>query len=71
MAHVIAACENRLITKKVIDRSFSTEEIQGGILKKHLTMDDYRAPLEVSIIPHSLTVLSAKVRVIQRHFTIS
>ena len=48
-AHVIAACENRLLAAKIIDRPFSGMEIHGGVLKEHLTMEDYRAPLKVSI----------------------
>ena len=34
-------------------------------------MDDYRAPLEVSIIPHSMSLLPANVKVIQHHFIVS
>ena len=48
-AHVIAACKNRLLAAKVIDRPFTATEIRGSVLKEHLTMEDYRAPLEVSI----------------------
>ena len=47
--HVIAACENRLLAAKIIDCPFSADEICGGMLKEHLTMEDYRAPVEVSI----------------------
>ena len=52
-AHVIAACENQLFAPKIIDRPFSAAKIRGGVLKEHLTMEDYRAPLEVSI-PHPI-----------------
>ena len=47
--HIIAACENRLLAAKIIDRPFSAADIHGGVLKEHLTMEEYRAPLEVSI----------------------
>ena len=50
-AHVIAACENRLLAAKIIDHPFSVDEIRGGVLKEYLTMEDYRAPLEVSTFP--------------------
>ena len=52
-AHVIAACENRLLAAKIINHPFSVDEICGGMQKEHLTMEDYRAPLEVSI-PHPI-----------------
>ena len=48
-AHIIATCENRLLAAKIIDRPFSVADIREGMLKGHLTMEDYRAPLEVSI----------------------
>ena len=48
-AHITATCENRLLAAKIIDRPFSAADIHGGMLKEHLTMEDYRAPLEVSI----------------------
>ena len=47
--HIIAACENQLLAAKIIDRPFSVADIHGGMLKEHLTMEDYRAPCEVSI----------------------
>ena len=47
--HIIATCKNRLIAAKIINRPFSAADIRGGVLKEHLTMEDYRAPLEVSI----------------------
>ena len=58
-AHVIAACKNRLLTAKVINHPFTVDEIRGGVLAQHLTIDDYRAPLEVSLInrPHSQLIL--------------
>ena len=46
-AHIITACENRLLTSKIFDHPFTVEEIRGGALAQHLTMDDYLAPLEV------------------------
>ena len=49
VAHIIATCENRLLAAKIIDRPFSVADICGGVLKEQLTMEDYRAPLEVSI----------------------
>ena len=49
-AHVIATCENQLLAAKIIDHPFSVAYIRGGVLKEHLTMEDYRAPLEVNII---------------------
>ena len=54
--HVIAACENQLLAAKIIDHPFSVADIHGGVLKEHLTMEDYRAPLEVStpILFHSI-----------------
>ena len=48
--HIIAACENWLLAAKIIDCPFSVADIHGGVLKEHLTMEDYLAPLEVSII---------------------
>ena len=39
---------NRLLANKTTDRPFSADEIRGGILAQHLTMEDYQAPLEVS-----------------------
>ena len=48
-AHIIATCENRLLAAKIIDHPFSVADIREGMLKEHLTMEDYRAPLEVSI----------------------
>ena len=48
-AHIIVACENQLLAAKIIDGPFSAADIHGGVLKEHLTMEDYRAPLEVSI----------------------
>ena len=53
-AHVIAACENRLLAAKIIDRPFSADKIHGGVLKEHLTMEDYQAPLELSTFPSYL-----------------
>ena len=50
VVHVIAACENQLLAAKIINRPFSAADIHGGVLKEHLTMEDYRALLEVSII---------------------
>ena len=48
-AHIIATCENWLLAANIIDHPFSAADIFGGVLKEHLTMEDYRAPLEVSI----------------------
>ena len=47
VAHVIPACENRLLTSKVIEHPFTIEEIRGGALAQYLIMDDYYAPLKV------------------------
>ena len=49
VAHIIATYENQLLAAKIIDHPFSVADICGGVLKEHLTMEDYRAPLEVSI----------------------
>ena len=59
VAHIIAACKNRLLTAKVINHPFMVDEIHGGVLAQHLTTDDYHAPLEVSLInrPHSQLIL--------------
>ena len=57
--HVIAACENQLLAAKIIDRPFSAADICGGVLKEHLTMEDYQAPLEVSIIISFHSILYA------------
>ena len=48
--HIIAACENWLLAAEIIGHPFSVAVICRGVLKEHLTMEDYRAPLEVSII---------------------
>ena len=48
--HIIAACENWLLAAKIIECPFSAADIHRGVLKEHLTMEDYQAPLEVSII---------------------
>ena len=48
-AHIIANCKNWLLAAKIIDYPFSVADIHGGVLKEHLTMEDYQAPLEVSI----------------------
>ena len=55
-AHVIAACKNWLLAAKIIDHPFSAADIHGGVLKEHLTMKDYQAPLEISmaILFHSI-----------------
>ena len=50
-AYIIVACEKRLLVNKIIKRPFTAEEIRGGVLAHHLTMDDYRAPLEVRFVP--------------------
>ena len=36
----------------MIDHPFTVDEIHGGALAQHLTIDDYRAPLELSLINH-------------------
>ena len=46
VAHIIAACENRLLAAKIIDRPFSAADIYGGVLKEHLTMEDYQLLLK-------------------------
>ena len=46
-AQIIAHCEERLIKAKIITSPFSATEIQGGILKEHLTDEDYLAPHKV------------------------
>ena len=46
-AQIIAACEERLPKAKVINAPFSVADIQGGILKEHLSEEDYAAPLKV------------------------
>ena len=40
-AHIIAACENQLLAAKIIDHPFSVDKIHRGMLKEHLTMEDY------------------------------
>ena len=47
-AQIIAHCEEHLIKAKIITSPFSTTEIQGGILKEHLTDEDYLAPQKVN-----------------------
>ena len=49
-AQIIAHCEERLIKAKVITEPFSVAEIQGGILKEHLTDEDYLAPHKVNVL---------------------
>ena len=49
-AQIIAHCEGRLIKAKIITEPFSVAEIQGGILKEHLTDEDYLAPHKVNIL---------------------
>ena len=46
---IIAHCEERLIKAKVIAEPFSVAEIQGGILKEHLTDEDYLASHKANI----------------------
>ena len=48
-AQIIAHCEEQLIEAKIITEPFSVAEIQGGILKEHLTDKDYLAPHKVNI----------------------
>ena len=48
MAQIIAHCEEHLIKAKIITSPFSATEIQGGILKEHLTDEDYLAPQKVN-----------------------
>ena len=45
---IIVHCEERLIKAKIITSPFSATEIQGGILKEHLTDEDYLAPQKVN-----------------------
>ena len=46
---VMASCESRLLKAKVIDRPFTAQEIAEGALRKHLTQEDYNAPIKVII----------------------
>ena len=48
VAQIIAHCEEHLIKAKIITSPFSATEIQGGILKEHLTDEDYLAPQKVN-----------------------
>ena len=66
-AHIIATCENRLLAAKIIDHPFSADEIHGGMLKEHLTMEDYRAPLEVSISPSYLILSFTTFKLVVIH----
>ena len=59
VVHVIVACKNRLLAAKIIDRPFLAADIRGGVLKEHLTMEDYRTPLEVSVTILSHSILYA------------
>ena len=47
VAQIIASCEEWLLESKVITEPFTVAEIQGGILKRHLTEEDYVAPYKV------------------------
>ena len=47
VAEIIANCEERLIKDKIITEPFTAVEIQGGILKKYLTEEDYMSPHQV------------------------
>ena len=40
VAQISAHCEEQLIKAKIITEPFSMAEIQGGILKEHLTEED-------------------------------
>ena len=65
------ACEERLLKAKIIDAPFTVAEIQGGILKQHLTDEDYTAPLLVSLIKFSQVInYSLNKQVIKMLFTI-
>ena len=48
VVEIIASCEGRLLKAGTIKESFTATEIQGGILKKYLTEDDYMAPYQVN-----------------------
>ena len=47
MAQVIAHCEEHLMRDKTITGPLTVTEIQGGILKDHLTEEDYLTPHKV------------------------
>ena len=47
-AEIIASCEGWLLKAGTIKEPFTAMEIQGGILKKYLTEDDYMAPYQVN-----------------------
>ena len=48
-AQIIVHCEEQLIKAKIITEPFSVAEIQGDILKEHLTDEDYLVPHKVNI----------------------
>lgn len=47
---VIAECEERIFRETGERKSFTVEEIRGGVLRDYLKDEDYMAPFKVSLV---------------------